>query len=49
VGALLAGFALGALPVGVLAVALTRPLQRRLMASTAPEGGPDDGDGEGDR
>ena len=49
VGALLAGFALGALPVGILAVALARPLQRRLTGSSGPEGGPVDVDEDGDR
>ena len=36
VGALLAGFALGAIPVAILALALTRPLQRRLWSAEAP-------------
>ena len=44
VGALLAGFALGALPVGILAVVLTRPLQRRLAGSSAPVDVDEDGD-----
>ena len=39
VGKLLAGFGLGAVPVVIVALALTRPLQRRL----APTAGPDDG------
>jgi hypothetical protein len=43
-GALLAGFALGALPVGILAVVLTRPLQRRLAGSSAPVEVDEDGD-----
>jgi hypothetical protein len=49
VGALLAGFALGALPVGIVALALTRPLQRRLRESSGPEDGPVDVDEDGDR
>jgi hypothetical protein len=36
-GALVAGFAAGALPVGILAVFLTRPLQRRRGLPDAPE------------
>ncbi|HEX5936371.1 MAG TPA: PQQ-binding-like beta-propeller repeat protein [Actinomycetota bacterium] len=36
VGELLAGFALGALPVAIAAVALTRPLHRRLWSATGP-------------
>ena len=36
VGELLAGFALGAIPVAILAVALTTPLKRRLWSSDAP-------------
>jgi outer membrane protein assembly factor BamB len=34
VGTLLTGFALGAIPVAIAAVALTRPLQRRLWGTT---------------
>ena len=49
VGALLAGFALGALPVGIVAVVLTRPLQRRLTGSSGPESGPVDVVEDGDR
>jgi outer membrane protein assembly factor BamB len=48
VGALLAGFALGALPVGIVAVALTRPLQRRLTGPAAQEEAPVDAE-EDDR
>jgi hypothetical protein len=48
VGALLAGFALGALPLGIVAVALTRPLQRRLTGPAAQEEAPVDAE-EDDR
>jgi outer membrane protein assembly factor BamB len=44
-GELLAGFALGAIPVAIAAVALTRPLRRRLWVETVAADVPDeDGD-----
>jgi outer membrane protein assembly factor BamB len=39
VGKLLAGFALGAIPVGIVTLALTRPLQRRLGPTPLPDDG----------
>ena len=38
VGRMLMGFALGALPAGIVAVALARPLQRRLGTAPRPQG-----------
>ena len=46
VGELLAGFALGAIPVAIAAVALSTPLKRRLWGDDVPADAPDeDGDG----
>jgi outer membrane protein assembly factor BamB len=42
VGKMLAGFVLGALPVGFAVLALTRPLQRRLAPAAAPDDSPDE-------
>jgi outer membrane protein assembly factor BamB len=38
VGRMLVGFALGALPAGIVAMALARPLQRRLGTTPRPQG-----------
>jgi outer membrane protein assembly factor BamB len=45
VGKLLAGFALGALPAGIVALALARPLQRRLGLAPGPEDELEEGPG----
>jgi hypothetical protein len=37
IGKLLAGFALGAIPVGIVVLALARPLQRRFGPALGPE------------
>jgi outer membrane protein assembly factor BamB len=43
VGRMLVGFALGALPAGVVAMALARPLQRRLGTAPRPQGDLEEG------
>jgi outer membrane protein assembly factor BamB len=45
VGKLIAGFALGALPIGIVAVALARPLQRRLGPAVRPDDDVEEGVG----
>jgi hypothetical protein len=46
-GSLLAGFALGGLPVAIVALALASPLQRRLGPTPRPDSGLDPEEGAG--